>query len=182
MSDLTSVIGYNLARIRKKKGLSLDKLAESSGVSKAMIGQIERGESNPTVNTLWRIATGLHVSFSELLTEEKSAVELVRFSELHAFSDSDGITVYPLFAFDQDKRIEIFTITLAPNCCHLSDPHDEGSEEYLIISEGTLELVVGAENYKLGPGDAVRYRADKPHIYRNDTDEVVRFHNIIYYP
>lgn len=182
MNDLTSVIGRNLSRLRKQKGLSLDKLAESSGVSKAMLGQIERGESNPTVNTLWRIATGLHVSFSELLTEEKGSVELIRFGEIRPFTDSDGMTVYPVFAFDQTKRFEILTVTLPAHCNHVSDPHDEGAEEYLIISAGTLDLVVGSDNFRLGPGDSIRYRADKPHIYRNSTEETVKFQNIIYYP
>lgn len=183
MSDLTPIIGNNLAELRRQKGLSLDKLADLSGVSKAMIGQIERGESNPTVNTLWKIASGLHVSFGKLISESKPVAELVRLSQLKPLKDDDdGMVLLPLFSFDQDKSFEIFTVSLSPQCTHLSDAHVKGSEEYLLLSEGDLELVIGSETYRLTKGDAIRYQADKPHIYRNSTDTIVRFQNIIYYP
>lgn len=183
MSDLTPVIGGNIAHLRHQKGLSLDKLAVLSGVSKAMIGQIERGESNPTVNTLWKIASGLHVPFGQLIAENKPIAELVRISQLKPLKDDDdGMVLLPLFSFDQDKGFEIFTVSLSPQCTHLSDPHVKDSEEYLLLSEGNLELIVGLETYSLTQGDAIRYQADKPHTYRNLTDTIVRFQNIIYYP
>jgi len=183
VSDLTPIIGNNLAQLRRQKELSLDKLADLSGVSKAMIGQIERGESNPTVNTLWKIASGLHVSFGKLIAESKPEVELVRMSQLKPLKDDDdGTALLPLFSFDQDKGFEIFSVSLSPQCTHLSDPHVKGAEEYVLLSEGNLELMVGLETYSLTQGDAIRYQADKAHTYRNLTDKIVRFQNIIYYP
>ena len=71
MQNQTQTISKNLAKLRLQNRLSLDKLSERSGVSKAMLSQIERGESNPTVNTLWKIATGLRVSFYDLLQEDR---------------------------------------------------------------------------------------------------------------
>ena len=67
MDVVQKTIAKNLLKIRKEKGLSLEKTAELTGVSKAMLGQIERNESNPTVSTLWKIAKGLKISFSSLL-------------------------------------------------------------------------------------------------------------------
>ena len=64
MKNLNLIIGNKLKDIRNKRNLSLDEVAKLTGVSKAMLGQIERGQSNPTVSTLWKIATGLKVSFS----------------------------------------------------------------------------------------------------------------------
>lgn len=58
MDAMSSRISENLRQIRKEKKLSLDSMAEQTGVSKSMLGQIERGESSPTVATLWKIATG----------------------------------------------------------------------------------------------------------------------------
>ena len=182
MSDLTPIIGNNLAQLRRQKGLSLDKLSDLSGVSKAMIGQIERGESNPTVNTLWKIASGLHVSFGKLIADNKPVAEVVRMSQLKPLKDdNDGMILLPLFSFDQNKGFEIFSVSLSPNCTHLSDPHVEGSEEYLLLSAGSLELVTGSETYHLNQGDAIRFQADKPHIYRNITDQMLHFQIIIYY-
>ena len=63
-SAISKSIAQHLQSVRKGRGLSLDKTAKLTGVSKAMLGQIERGESSPTIATLWKIATGLECSFS----------------------------------------------------------------------------------------------------------------------
>ena len=52
-------IGKHLKNIRQNRELSLDEAAEMTGVSKPMLGQVERGQSSPTITTLWKIATGL---------------------------------------------------------------------------------------------------------------------------
>ncbi len=182
MNDLTPIIGENLAQLRRQKGFSLDRLAELSGVSKAMIGQIERGESNPTVNTLWKIAAGLHVSFGKLINTEKPEAELVRLKELEPLkNDNEGLTLYLLFSFDQEKRFEIFSAILAPGTIHEGNPHENGAEEYLLITEGVLEVTVGMKTNRLSAGDALRFCADTPHVYHNPTNSVTRFQNIIYY-
>lgn len=181
MNDLTVVIGSNLAQLRRKKNLSLDKLAELSGVSKAMLGQIERAESNPTVNTLWKIASGLRVPFNRLMATNKPPAELVRFSEIESINDADGMTIFPQFSFNQENHFEIFLITLAPHCSHSSDPHDVNSEEYVLLIDGNLEIEVGVQNFQLTTGDAIHFQSDQPHTYRNPTDRMVRFQNIIYH-
>ena len=81
MDAMSSRISENLRQIRKEKKLSLDSMAEQTGVSKSMLGQIERGESSPTVATLWKIATGLHISFTALLEgrQKPSSSEGTRF-------------------------------------------------------------------------------------------------------
>lgn len=182
MADLSVIIGANLAEIRKKRGLSLDKVAEMSGVSKAMIGQIERGESNPTVATLWKIALGLRVSFSEFITEKRQPVELVRYAELPPVIDeAGGMKVYLLFPYRPTQPFEAFIVTLATGCRHASDPHEPGAEEYIFLMAGTLDVVIGPETYRLQVGDAIRYRADQPHAYLNAADNEARFQNIVFY-
>ncbi|WP_018704083.1 helix-turn-helix domain-containing protein [Anaeromusa acidaminophila] len=104
MHNLTQTISKNLAKLRLQKRLSLDKLSELSGVSKAMLSQIERGESNPTVNTLWKIATGLRVSFNDLLWEDKQQVEIVRQASCPLVKDAnDGLSLFSLFPFESGK-------------------------------------------------------------------------------
>ena len=68
--DITQHLATTLKALRQARGWSLSKLAEETGVSKAMLGQIERNESSPTVSTLWKIATGLNVPFSAFITPE----------------------------------------------------------------------------------------------------------------
>ena len=80
-SAISKSIAQHLQSVRKGRGLSLDKTAKLTGVSKAMLGQIERGESSPTIATLWKIATGLECSFSSFL----SVLSLICFFLLYLF-------------------------------------------------------------------------------------------------
>lgn len=182
MDNLSAVIGANLAEIRRRSGLSLDKVAELSGVSKAMVGQIERGESNPTVATLWKVALGLRIPFSELITEKRTQVEVVHCDDIPpVVDDAAGVRIFPLFPFERDRHFEIFFVTLDPSASHASDPHATRSEEYIILIEGVIEITIGGDAYHLKAGDAIRCHADRPHFYRNLADRPVRFLNIIYY-
>src|SRR5512139_1809103 len=72
-ADLTPVVGANLRRLRVRRGLSLEKLSRQSGVSRAMLGQIELGQSAPTINVLWKISTALGVPFSALISSRTQA-------------------------------------------------------------------------------------------------------------
>ncbi|MEN6483123.1 MAG: helix-turn-helix transcriptional regulator, partial [Anaerolineaceae bacterium] len=67
MEDATLLIAKNLKRIREERKLSLDRLSDLTGVSKSMLGQIERGESSPTISMVWKITNGLKISFTTLL-------------------------------------------------------------------------------------------------------------------
>lgn len=182
MKDFTLIIGKNLNNIRKQKKLSLDKVAELTGVSKAMLAQIEKGASNPTVTTLWKIATGLNVSFSYFMEEEESDIFYISHHDIKPIiEDEEKMKVYPLFPYDSKRRFEVFTIELEPGCNHQSSPHNDGTEEYIIVTEGEMELVIESNHYKLACGDAIRYFANKHHSYRNTSDRKVSFQHIIYY-
>jgi len=177
-------IGKNLNNARKRRGLSLDKVADITGVSKAMLGQIERGESTPTVNVLWKIATGLKVSFSSLLAnrEEDKETLLVHHSEITPIIEEKGqMRIYPQFIFDSNRGFEVFIVELEPGCSHRSPPHDEGVEEYISVVEGLLEVTIGEDIYLLYKGDSIRYLANKEHIYRNLSNKKTDFQHIIYY-
>lgn len=184
MKEMSKIIGNNLNSIRKNRGLSLDKVAEITGVSKAMLGQIERGESNPTVQILWKISTGLKVSFSSFLEEGREHKELlfVSCAEIDPVVEEEGqMKIYPLYFFDGKRGFEIFTIELEPGCNHVSEPHNDGVEEYIIVTEGMVDLIIENDIYKLNKGDAIRYYANKKHIYRNKSEKRACFQHLIYY-
>src|ERR1044071_751456 len=67
-TDLTPILSANLRRLRIRRGLSLERLARASGGSRAMLGQIELGQSTPTINVVWKIARSLGVPFSALIS------------------------------------------------------------------------------------------------------------------
>ena len=77
MQEIHLVIAKNLRSLRESKKLSLEKVAELTGVSKTMIGQIERGESAPTITTIWKIANGLKISFTSLINQPQPDTKIV---------------------------------------------------------------------------------------------------------
>ncbi|MDQ0268813.1 helix-turn-helix domain-containing protein [Cytobacillus purgationiresistens] len=183
MENIQKNIGTNLRSIRKKRGHSLDATAELTGVSKAMLGQIERGESNPTVTTLWKIATGLQVSFSSLIMDEPSSVHVVKLNDVVPIMEYEGnYRVYPIFPFDPRKKFEIFSVEIETGYEHASHKHNEGVEEYLTVISGTLELEIHQECYKIEKGNSIRFLANKEHIYRNIGTDMILYQTVLYYP
>ena len=168
--DVAPVLGANLRRLRVRRGLSLERFASESQVSRAMLSQIELGRSAPTINVVWKITTALGVPFSALISdrEQSSPVTVLRASESKVLSNHDGgFTSRALFPFGSPRQVEFYELRLAPGAAEEAQPHAAGTTEYLAVSDGTLELEVSGENVVLGAGDAVVFVADVPHAYRN---------------
>lgn len=182
MKNLNLIIGNKLKDIRHKKNLSLDEVASLTGVSKAMLGQIERGQSNPTVSTLWKVATGLKVSFSFFVEEQQDNYKIIDQTEITPIiEDNEKMKLYPIFPFDANKGFEIFTIELEHGCNHMSSSHIEGVEEYIIVTEGQIEMEIKNERYVLNKGNSMKFTANIPHTYKNLSGERAVFQNIILY-
>ena len=182
MKSLNLIIGNKLKNIRNKRNLSLDEVAKLTGVSKAMLGQIERGQSNPTVSTLWKIATGLKVPFSFFTDEDQDDLKVVYQKDINPIiEDNNRMKLYPIFPFDARNGLEIFTIELEPGCNHISTPHDDGVEEYIIVTEGRIEVTVNERKFILQKGNSIRFMANKPHTYKNINQDRSTFQNIIFY-
>ncbi|MGL5778715.1 helix-turn-helix domain-containing protein, partial [Cetobacterium sp.] len=164
MENLNILIGQRLNRLRKDKNLSLEELSFQTGVSKAMLSQIENGKSNPTVSTLWKISTALKVSFSFFIEGEEEELTVVDEKNISPILESNNLMkLYPIFPFDSNKNFEILTIELKKDCEHISQPHTSGVEEYIIMSEGTLELHVEKQVFLLSKGQSIKFLADKEH-------------------
>lgn len=182
MENLNLIIGNRLKDIRNKRNLSLDEVAKLTGVSKAMLGQIERGKSNPTVSMLWKIATGLKVPFSTFIDENQEDLIIVYQNDITPIIEEDNMMkLYPIFPFDANKGFEIFTIELEPGCNHISTPHDKGVEEYIIVTEGELEISINDKKFVLQKGNSIRFMANKAHQYKNTSEKKAVFQNIILY-
>ncbi|HET9958697.1 MAG TPA: XRE family transcriptional regulator [Polyangiaceae bacterium] len=171
--DLTPIVGANVRRLRLKRGLSLERLAKSSGVSRAMLGQIELGQSTPTINILWKIARALDVSFSALVADAtaQNAVILKR-SNARLLRSSDGsFTSRALFPVNASRSTEFYELHLAPGCLERGEPHPPGTLENLVVASGALQVSVGTRRYSLEAGDAITFQADVAHEYLNSARE-----------
>lgn len=181
--NLNTLIGLNLKTVREQRGLSLEKAAKQTGVSKPMLGQIERGVSNPTVSTLWKIATGLGVSFSSFLQGNDDEVTLIKKRELEPIEEDSGrYLVYPLFSMENGKPFEMFSVELKPGCHYTSDAHPRGVEELIWVESGQFNLIVDEQSYTLSAQEAVRFKADRAHSYQNLNQEPCMAVLTVYYP
>ena len=172
MDYINKNVSINLKRIRKAKKMSLDVVAEQTGVSKSMLGQIERGESNPTIGILGKIVSGLRVSFNDLVSVPNEEVYLVRKEGLEPSKESTKeYLVYTVFPYEQDRDFEIYTIEIEPNGCYESGSHGEKTMEYINVYEGVLTLEINNEVYEIRKGDDIRINTDKDHVYKNKGKE-----------
>jgi transcriptional regulator with XRE-family HTH domain len=171
-SDLTPIVGANLRRLRGHRGLSLEKLSRLSGVSRAMLGQIELGQSAPTINVLWKIASALGVPFSGLIgSRPTGGVHVLRGEQAKRLTSHDGsFSSRALFPFDEPRRVEFYQLTLVPGGVERADAHAPGTTENLVVAEGSVEIEVSGRKEVLAAGDAIVFEADAPHVYRSRSD------------
>ncbi|MDO6565686.1 XRE family transcriptional regulator [Alteromonas sp. 1_MG-2023] len=175
--DFSLSISTRLKQLRSEMGLSLDKAASLTGVSKAMLGQIERQESSPTIATLWKIATGLNGSFSSFIAPNTQS----EFDVNHGFIHDPNMQVKTLFPFDVNKGFEVFEITLTHQHEQCSSAHQSGVTEHIHCIEGKLTLWQGDERKTISAGEQGLLKADQAHGYKDESGRT-RFINIIHYP
>lgn len=163
--DLPVIVGKNLRRLRTRRGHSLERLARLSGVSRAMLGQIETGKSVPTISLLWKVATALGVPFATLIAaqELQGTVVLPR-DRAKVLSSSDGqFTSRALFPFDSERQVEFYELRLAAHHRENAEAHAPGTRENLIVAAGAVEIAVGKDRpHTLTEGDAILFEADVP--------------------
>jgi len=181
-AELGRRVAENLRQRRKARGLSLDDLARSSGVSRAALSQIETCKSNPTVGVLWKIAVGLGVPFAELIGAPRSGVVVLRRNDAQVLRSADGkLESRPLTPAGASPFVELYELRLSARASHASEPHAAGTHEVLVVLSGQLKLHVDNETFELGGGDAIAFAADRPHAYENPAGSEARYHNVIVY-
>ena len=176
-------IGGRLKEIRKTKGLTLDAVSEMTDVSKPMLGQIERGQSSPTINTLWKISTGLKIPLSFFCKQQEAEYMVAGLTDREMITEENGsMRAYPLFPFDPARNVEVFYIEFDAGVQHDSASHVEGVEEYIFLVQGALKMVIGGKEVVIQEKQSLRFLADIPHAYHNVTDKVCAAYNVIFYP
>lgn len=183
MNAPINTIGERLKEVRTIRSLTLEEAARMTGVSKPMLGQIERGQSVPTITVLWKIATGLKVPLSAFLEQPQPEYMVVSVEQSTVISEDNGrMTAYPLFPYDPIRNVEIFQIEFKPGCNHISDRHDNGVEEYVLVQKGTLQLILNGQEITVKEKQAIRFKADVAHGYCNPFTEPCSVYNMIFYP
>ena len=156
--------------LRRRRGLTLEELAGSSGVSRAMLSKVERGEKNPTLVVAAKVAEGLGVSLSELLgTEERREVVVVPRERRPTMRDPETGFERQLLSPPFSGRGVEFVRNVVPEGTTSGrfPPHRRGVEEYIVVEKGRLRAILGGQERLLDEGDALYFEADVPHRFDN---------------
>ena len=175
MDHINKNIAFNLKKIRMGKNLSLDEMAEQTGVSKSMLAQIERGEANPSIGCLGKIVSGLRVELTELIETPRQEIYYTARDSMIPTKEVIGqYTIYTYFPYEKGRHFEIYGIEIYKNGVYYSGSHGEGTVEYVTITTGVLEVKVRGKKYEIRAGDAFRFDSDIEHWYNNHGDETVK--------
>jgi transcriptional regulator with XRE-family HTH domain len=175
-------LGARVKEFRRRRGLTLEDLAERAGVSRAMISKVERGEKNPTLVVAAKVAEGLGVTLSELLgVEERREVVAVPRERRMVMRDPETGFERQLLSPTFGGRGVEFVRNVVPYGSTSGEfpPHRRGVEEYVVVEKGRLRAVVGGEEHLLEEGDALYFEADVSHRFDNAGDGECSYYLVI---
>jgi transcriptional regulator with XRE-family HTH domain len=183
VAELAARVAANLRDQRRRRDMSLDQLAQVTGVSRAGLSQIETVKTNPSIGVLWKIASGLGISFSELIGEREEAVSVLRREDTQVLRSSDRkFESRPLMPAGGANQVEVYELRLAARARHASDAHGPGTRELVVVLSGVLRMIVGDHTEDLAAGDSMLFNANVAHVYENPGGAEARYHDVIIYP
>ncbi|GAB5448014.1 helix-turn-helix domain-containing protein [Gymnodinialimonas sp.] len=164
--NILNTLPSRLKDARKAKGLSLDAISNLSGVSRSMISQIERGESSPTIATLWNLTKALNVDFAGLLdgADTGDKIDILKAAEVPTIDNmGEGCRIAILSPPEEAGGHEVYDISFEASGVLASQPHTHGSIEQLTVLEGRVRIKSGSAHSEANAGDTARYAADVTH-------------------
>jgi transcriptional regulator with XRE-family HTH domain len=183
-SELAAVVGRKLHDLRLQRELTLERLARLSGVSRAMLWQIEQARSAPTITVLARVADALGVPVGAFLDAATPAAAVVmRRADACILQAGNGaVSTRALFPDTGSRSVEFHEIRLAAGATERRESRRDGTFENLVVTAGSLEVDVGGETHVLDAGDALFFRTEAVHSYRNVTAHPVVLYRVTVFP
>jgi transcriptional regulator with XRE-family HTH domain len=171
-APLMASIGERLKQFRDGR-FTISELNRASGVSSGRISEIERGNANPSFETLWRLATALQVPIGAFFAgPEPEAAMVVRRDQRKRLATHDDLK-YELLTPDLQRSLEVFIFHIPPSFDNSARPITHVGEECIHVLKGSLIVNVGGQEFGLDVGDSITYEASTPHFVCNRTTKVV---------
>lgn len=154
MTQPISVIAKSLVRERARTGLSLAEVARRAGIAKSTLSQLESGNGNPSLETLWSLCVALDIPFARLLEPQVNKTQVIRRGEgTKVVAEQANYQAILLAACPPGARRDIYLLLTQPGADRISHPHPPGSVEHIIVTRGA-----GAGRADVGAGRARRGR------------------------
>jgi transcriptional regulator with XRE-family HTH domain len=167
---INKYLGRRVRELRIERDWSLDGLSSACGVSRSMLSQIERSDVNPTLAVAYRIAHAFGMTLAELveMPSATSSVEVIRADDrAYQFRSDRDCTIRTLSPLHLEKDVELYQVRLKQGGALRSQPHFEGTREFLTVAKGRVRIESGDDSEELGTGDSASYRADVVHAIVN---------------
>ncbi|MFI0902078.1 helix-turn-helix domain-containing protein [Streptomyces sioyaensis] len=159
-------IAATLRRGRQAAGLSLTELAHRAGIAKSTLSQLEAGQGNPSLETLWALCTALDLPFSRLLDPPRPRIQVIRADQGQAVTSAwADYRATLLSACPPGARRDLYRVDAEPGTPRTSAPHTPGVVEHVLLTAGRALVGPADDPVELGPGDYVTYPADQPHVF-----------------
>ena len=176
-------VGSRVRKLRIDQGLTLEALADLSGVSRAMISKLERGEKNPTLVVAAKVAQALRVGLTDLMgvAESRRAVIVIPKSRRMIFRDAEtGFERQLLSPAFESRNLE-FVRHVIPKGETSGDlpPYKPGTEKFLVVEQGKLRVVIEGQNHVLNAGDSLYFEADTPHRFDNTGRGICSYYLVV---
>ncbi|MGB0507917.1 MAG: helix-turn-helix domain-containing protein [Pikeienuella sp.] len=167
----SDIIAMSIGRERERAGLSLSALAAKAGLAKSTLSQLEAGKGNPSIETLWAIATALQVPFSFLFEQATTQCQIIRADEgVELSSDSSAFSAVLLAKCPPASRRDIYRVNLFKGSVRNAEPHPQGSVEHIFVCKGSVKMGPSENTEIINAGEYYRYPGDVPHSYEALSD------------
>lgn len=156
--------GKRILQLRKNKKMTLKQVSELTGLSVAYLSQVERERTDPSLASLKKIAAALNIKLSDLFSQDEKPHSMVKSGcGNHIFVH--GVDCELLASIDKSTMEPLFKFISPKSESGLVEPHD--GEEFVLIEEGSLEILIGETVYCLNTGDSIYFKATQAHGWKN---------------
>ncbi|EMH4165205.1 helix-turn-helix transcriptional regulator [Pluralibacter gergoviae] len=167
MTQPISLIAKSLVRERARTGLSLAEVARRAGIAKSTLSQLESGNGNPSLETLWSLCVALDIPFARLLESPQNQTQVIRRGEgTKVVAEKGNYEAILLAACPPGARRDIYLLQTQPGADRISAPHIPGSVEHIIITQGRARVGLTEAPEVLNAGDYICYPGDREHLFQ----------------
>ncbi|WP_070967029.1 helix-turn-helix domain-containing protein [Vibrio sonorensis] len=160
------LIASTLHHERQRTGLSIAEVARRAGIAKSTLSQLENGQGNPSIETLWAICVVLDIPFSRLIEPPQPLTTVVRRGEgVSVTAEKANYMATLLAANPRGARRDLYWLEVNPGEPRYSDPHNAGVIEHIVITHGRAKLGLNSDPQILEIGDYISYPGDQPHMF-----------------
>ena len=181
LQQIEETIARRVRELRQARNWTLDNLAETTGLSKSYLSQIENSEKTPTIPTLTKIAYALRVNVQALLGEEaplkeQKALSIVKATERRPIIQPGAGSCYNYESITYkraDRLMDGYLISVGFELP--SEPFEHEGQEFVYVLEGTKEFIYDGQSYIVTAGDCLYFDSDRPHMSRSIGDRPAKF-------